>query len=287
MKSLMLIYLRLVPCTFNQDQHMVATDWSSQKDSHPIQGHTDYPFALHDLLLLSWDYLVHNGVMIIHAQSCDGHGSKTGDSQSCWPCQDLWNNMHLKGIYTMMEGGVHENTRFAYHSFNGQDPGPQNEKAGFCSTLGAEPGMKAPCESWRAFWIQTVCTGNIKWGCEMSRLGYHTRLKAEKRDMGNNVFFRSGCTRDLPSKKLHWRGGKACSPYMETGRKPFDPYQSSFLRWSKSHIPAENILHATHNPFSYTTNYPQGFHQCQCHICKHLGHYPKLDPCSSCSGHIW
>ena len=84
-----------------------------------LSPHTDYPFGLHNSTLLPWDYSVRNGVMILHARSCNGVGPKTRGTQSCRACQDLQKNTHLKGIRTRMDEGVHESTNFAYHSFNG------------------------------------------------------------------------------------------------------------------------------------------------------------------------
>jgi len=81
--------------------------------------HTDYPFALHNLASLSWDYSVRNGIMVLHARSCDGLRPTARDGRSCQPCQDLRKNVSLKGICTRMDEGVHENARFPYHSFNG------------------------------------------------------------------------------------------------------------------------------------------------------------------------
>jgi hypothetical protein len=44
-------------------------------------SHTAYPFALHDTIILPWDFALKNGVMKLFARSC--HGLSEG---SCQPC---------------------------------------------------------------------------------------------------------------------------------------------------------------------------------------------------------
>lgn len=79
--------------------------------------HTAYPFALHDTLILPWDYALKNGAMKLFARGC--HGSSEGVGKACQPCQQLKKNSRLENILTRMEKGVHENTGFAYHGFSG------------------------------------------------------------------------------------------------------------------------------------------------------------------------
>ena len=79
--------------------------------------HTAYPFALHDTLILPWDYTVKNSVMTLFARSCTG--SSEGESVACQPCQQLVKNKVLEGVLTRMAEGVHENAIFAYHGFSG------------------------------------------------------------------------------------------------------------------------------------------------------------------------
>jgi len=76
-----------------------------------------YPFALHDTLILPWDYALKNGVMSLFAHSCTGLSGEEG--QACQPCQQLIKNKTLEGIFNWIENGSHERTGFAYHGFSG------------------------------------------------------------------------------------------------------------------------------------------------------------------------
>jgi hypothetical protein len=76
-----------------------------------------YPFALHNTLVLPWDLMVKNGMMMLFARSCSGRiEAGTG---SCYACQHLIKNKTLEGILTRIEEGVHENSPFTYHGFSG------------------------------------------------------------------------------------------------------------------------------------------------------------------------
>ena len=77
--------------------------------------HTSYPFALHDTMVLPWDYALKNGTMKLFTHGC--HGSSGGGT--CQPCQQLKKNKALEKILMRMEDGTHENTGFAYHGFSG------------------------------------------------------------------------------------------------------------------------------------------------------------------------
>jgi len=79
--------------------------------------HTTYPFALHDTIILPWDYALKNGMMKLFARSC--HGLSEGSGTACQPCRQLIKNETLENILTQIEDGVHENARFAYHGFSG------------------------------------------------------------------------------------------------------------------------------------------------------------------------
>lgn len=79
--------------------------------------HTMYPFALHDTIILPWDYTLKNGMMKLFARSC--HGLSEGSGTACQPCRQLIKNETLENILTWIEDGVHENTGFAYHGFSG------------------------------------------------------------------------------------------------------------------------------------------------------------------------
>ena len=79
--------------------------------------HTAYPFALHDTIILPWDYALKNGVMKLFARSC--RGLSGGSGVTCQPCRNLAKNETLESILTRIEGGIHENAGFAYHGFSG------------------------------------------------------------------------------------------------------------------------------------------------------------------------
>ena len=79
--------------------------------------HTAYPFALHDTIILPWDYALKNGMMKLFARSC--RGLSGGSGVTCQPCRNLAKNETLESILTRIEGGIHENAGFAYHGFSG------------------------------------------------------------------------------------------------------------------------------------------------------------------------
>ena len=79
--------------------------------------HQAYPFGLHDLLSLPWDYAVRNGVMTLFARGC--RGLSNGAKSSCQACRNLRKNEILAGIIDRIEHGIHENTNFLYHGIDG------------------------------------------------------------------------------------------------------------------------------------------------------------------------
>ena len=78
--------------------------------------HTSYPFALHDTLVLPWDYSLRNGVMALFSRACVTLVNARG--QTCAPCQQLRDNKALENILTRMNEGVHENAGYAYYGFS-------------------------------------------------------------------------------------------------------------------------------------------------------------------------
>ena len=78
--------------------------------------HTSYPFALHDTLVLPWDYSLKNGVMTLFARACVGFTKK--GLHSCAPCQLLRKNEILENILTRIDEGVNENAGYAYYGFS-------------------------------------------------------------------------------------------------------------------------------------------------------------------------
>jgi hypothetical protein len=79
--------------------------------------HSCYPFALHDILVLPWDYMIRNGKMTLYARSCTRQ-SENG-AESCRSCRHLGRNNSLEGILTRFKYGIHENVGFGYHGFSG------------------------------------------------------------------------------------------------------------------------------------------------------------------------
>ncbi|KAF8056026.1 hypothetical protein FPV67DRAFT_686987 [Lyophyllum atratum] len=73
-----------------------------------------YPFALHDKINIPWDYSLIDGVLRLHARSCED--VITG-RECCGACQDLRQNTTLQGIQRRAIEGVHENANHAYHGF--------------------------------------------------------------------------------------------------------------------------------------------------------------------------
>ena len=78
--------------------------------------HTSYPFALHDTLVLPWDYALRNGVMALFSRACLVFVDES--EQSCRPCQLLRENKTLEKILARIDEGVHENAGYAYYGFS-------------------------------------------------------------------------------------------------------------------------------------------------------------------------
>jgi hypothetical protein len=58
--------------------------------------HTTYPFALHDAIVLPWDYALKNGRMKLFSRSC--HKKAKGLDMACQACQNLAKNEKLENI---------------------------------------------------------------------------------------------------------------------------------------------------------------------------------------------
>ncbi|KAF8148808.1 hypothetical protein B0H34DRAFT_679492 [Crassisporium funariophilum] len=79
--------------------------------------HTCYPFALHDTLILPWDYTMRNSTMTLFANCCCG--KLEGTLESCHACLSLAKDAILERIKEQIKSGVHQNATFAYHGFSG------------------------------------------------------------------------------------------------------------------------------------------------------------------------
>jgi hypothetical protein len=80
------------------------------------QGHTSYPFALHTVLSLPWDYSAHHDGFFVISHSCTGMVERNG---RCKQCDDLGKNKSLKKIVARYTVGVHENAQLVYHGIGG------------------------------------------------------------------------------------------------------------------------------------------------------------------------
>ena len=93
---------RIISTLFEFEDSLGPTDTSATLCKGYIlafsDGKSPYPFALHDMLVLPWDYSLRDGVMALFSQAClvftrDGR-------QSCGPCQLLRKNTILENILT-------------------------------------------------------------------------------------------------------------------------------------------------------------------------------------------
>ncbi|KAK0452007.1 uncharacterized protein EV420DRAFT_1645958 [Desarmillaria tabescens] len=79
--------------------------------------HMLYPFALHDELSLPWDYESRNGILRLHAQTCQYQLDDSNGMESCLSCIKLGQEPILKGIELCAVEGTHENTTLSYRGF--------------------------------------------------------------------------------------------------------------------------------------------------------------------------
>ena len=77
------------------------------------QAHTSYPFALHTVMSLPWDYGIHKGAFVLTSHSCSGEAEVNG---RCKACNSLGKNENLKKIIVRYTNGVYENMQLVYHS---------------------------------------------------------------------------------------------------------------------------------------------------------------------------
>jgi len=80
------------------------------------QAHTSYPFALHTILPLTWDYSMHRSDFFLVSHLCTGI---VGGNAQCERCDDLGNNEYLQKIVGRITNGVHENSALMYHGIGG------------------------------------------------------------------------------------------------------------------------------------------------------------------------
>lgn len=79
-------------------------------------AHTSYPFALHTILPLTWDYSSSSRGFFLIAQLCTGIAGRSG---RCEHCDALENNQYIRKIVARITNGVHENAPLVYHGIGG------------------------------------------------------------------------------------------------------------------------------------------------------------------------
>jgi len=86
------------------------------------QAHTSYPFALHTILPLTWDYSGCRDGFFLISHLCTGI---VGTNGRCRGCDDLGNNEYLQKIVARFTDGIHENTPLVYQGLGGLiEPSP-------------------------------------------------------------------------------------------------------------------------------------------------------------------
>lgn len=80
------------------------------------QAHTSYPFALHTILPLPWDYNSNRKGFFLIARLCTGIAKR---NSRCEHCDDLGNNQYIWKIVARLTNGIHENTPLVYHGIGG------------------------------------------------------------------------------------------------------------------------------------------------------------------------
>jgi hypothetical protein len=80
------------------------------------QAHMLYPYGLHSILTLPWDYRMHHGDLFLWSNSCTG---KAKGNIPCNRCEGLSQNKHLQKIVARYTTGAHENTSLVYHGVGG------------------------------------------------------------------------------------------------------------------------------------------------------------------------
>ena len=80
------------------------------------QAHTSYPFGLHTLLSLPWDYSARREGFFLTSHSCAGETEGNGP---CRTCAGLGQNKYVQSIITRYTDGIHENAPLVYHGIGG------------------------------------------------------------------------------------------------------------------------------------------------------------------------
>jgi hypothetical protein len=76
------------------------------------QAHTSYPFTLHMIMSLPWDYSTCKNAFVLMSHMCLGKAEVDGH---CKACDSLRNNECLKNIIIRYTNGVSKYMQLVYH----------------------------------------------------------------------------------------------------------------------------------------------------------------------------
>jgi hypothetical protein len=218
--------------------------------------HSGYPFGLHDVWTLPWDYSVRNGVMTLYARGCSGYGVDPV-ARCCEECKRLDKNPSLEGIRTRLKDGVHENAQYAYHGTEGYQQllhrkDVQNE---FYRLRGLNQAKKllgkaTALSDYKRF-VVAIASGKVEQIDRVLQRG----LKKKK---GISALLASldAATQGLyqPRTYTDREGGYAGIADLATGRNTCGSYQSSLTRCSKCFIPSKPVNCSSCHPISSEAN---------------------------------
>jgi hypothetical protein len=80
------------------------------------QAYTSYPFGLHTLLSLPWDYSTCHKGFFLTSHLCAGKAKGNGP---CHMCTGLGQNKNIQKIMTQYTDGIHKNSPLVYHGIGG------------------------------------------------------------------------------------------------------------------------------------------------------------------------
>jgi hypothetical protein len=80
------------------------------------QAHTSYPFGLHTLLSLPWDYSTRREGFFLTSHLCAGKAKGNGP---CRACTGLGQSKYTQKIITRYTDGIHKNSPLVYHGIGG------------------------------------------------------------------------------------------------------------------------------------------------------------------------
>jgi len=254
--------------------------------------HTIYPFALHDTLILPWDYVVKNSVMSLFARSCAGYSK--GESFACQPCQQLLKDKILEGVLTRIAEGVHENAKFAYHGFGGLQEmlHRKTQQIDFYRFHGLNQAKKllykAAALSEQKRLVTAIASGKVQCVDRIISIGLHQKkgirgLLASFEAAAQGYYRPKSFTEEEDMRALLlWKlGGNRVAQIN---------HRAQDAPTSKYHIP-ENPLYCPSNyPFTCKPNDGPSSEQCKCNTSEHVRCASRSNwsgcECGSRSGHV-